>query len=75
MMGQRYRSTIKWFSNLKGYGFLNPVTPNGRDIIVHHCEVRRREKNEYIQLHEGDQLEFTLTETEKGLRALEVERV
>ncbi|MCA9873065.1 MAG: cold shock domain-containing protein [Anaerolineales bacterium] len=74
-MGQRYRSTVKWFSNLKGYGFLNPISDGGRDIIIHQREVRRDRPDEYVQFHEGDRVEFTLTETDKGLRALEVQRV
>lgn len=71
----RHRSKVKWFNNTHGYGFLEPVEGCAGDIIVHQKEIKRDWPGEYVRLGEGDRLDFTLTHTEKGPRALEVERV
>lgn len=71
----RHRSKVKWFNNARGYGFLEPVEGCTGDIIVHQKEIKREWPGEYVRLEEGDRLDFTLVQTDKGARALEVQRV
>lgn len=72
---KKYTSRIKWFSNVKGYGFLEPVDGIAGDIIVHHSEVQRRSADERILLYEGDRLSFAVEMHAKGPRAVAVTRV
>lgn len=72
-----YTSTIKWFDNRKGMGFLNPVPDfdsNG-DILVHQVEIERDFPGEYVRLHQGDTLRFQIARTDKGYKAVKVRRV
>jgi cold shock protein len=71
-----YTSTIKWFDNKKGMGFLNPVADSGNgDILVHQAEIERDFPGEFVRLHEGDTLRFQIVRTDKGYKAVRVRRV
>jgi len=61
------RGTVKWFNNDKGYGFIQ--YENLEDIFVHYSAIV---KEGYKTLKEGDQVDFHLIETTKGLQAVEV---
>ena len=39
-------STIKWFNNEKGYGY---IEIKGNDILIHYCAFREQEKEEIIE--------------------------
>ena len=54
---------VKWFNEAKGYGFIEQE--NGKDLFVHQNEVTG-----YI--NEGDDVEFEVSSTEKGLQATNV---
>ena len=58
------KSTIKWFNNEKGYGFIE----NGKneDIFVHYSEI---EMEGFKTLKEGETVKFDLIKTPKGLQA------
>lgn len=56
------RGTVKWFSSLKGFGFLVPDGEE-RDIFVHHSNI---EMEGYRTLTQGDAVEFELVKDEKG---------
>lgn len=58
---------VKWFNNEKGYGFIECEGLD--DIFVHYSQIL---KSGYKTLNEGDQVNFKLIETSKGLQALEV---
>ena len=58
---------VKWFNNEKGYGFIE--YENLEDIFVHYSAII---KDGYKTLKEGSIVEFKLTETSKGLQAIEV---
>lgn len=62
---------VKWFSDAKGYGFIQTEDePNGaKDIFVHYSEVV---KEGYRTLVQGQEVEFELTDTPKGLQAKKV---
>jgi CspA family cold shock protein len=62
------RGTVQWFSSGKGYGFIEPE--NGEeDVFAHHSEVPDED------LQEGDEVEFEVEETPKGLSAKNIRRV
>lgn len=61
------RGKIKWFNNEKGYGFI--AYKENEDIFVHYSTII---KDGYKTLAEGDEVEFNLVETAKGLQAQNV---
>lgn len=66
-MAEREVGTVKWFHNGKGYGFI--TREEGEDIFVHFSEIAMEG---YKKLEEGQEVEFTVAEGEKGLQAQEV---
>lgn len=56
---------VKWFSNAKGYGFIEPEG-GGEDIFAHFSAI---EADGYRSLKEGQRVEFELAEGPKGLSA------
>lgn len=66
-MADREVGTVKWFHNGKGYGFI--TREEGEDIFVHYSEISM---DGYKKLEEGDKVEFTVAEGDKGLQAQEV---
>ncbi len=67
-MAERETGTVKWFNNSKGFGF---ITRDGseKDAFVHHSEIR---SEGYRSLDEGQRVEFTITQGEKGPQAQDV---
>ena len=61
------RGKIKWFNNEKGFGFIE--YNENEDIFVHYSAIV---KDSYKTLAEGDEVEFNLVETAKGLQAQNV---
>lgn len=58
---------VKWFNNEKGYGFIE--YKDNEDIFVHYSAI---ELDGYKTLAEGQQVNFKLIETAKGLQAVNV---
>jgi CspA family cold shock protein len=63
------RGTVKWFNDSKGYGFIQRNT--GDDIFVHFSAITGEG---FRTLAEGEEVEFELLETEKGVHAADVNR-
>ena len=61
------RGKVKWFSNLKGYGFITPES--GPDVFVHHSAIQG---DGYKTLEEGQAVEFEITQGPKGEQATNV---
>ena len=59
---------VKWFSRLKGYGFINP-DDGGQEVFVHYSAI---EGVGYRNLYEGDQVEFEKVDHGKGPQAQKV---
>lgn len=58
--------TVKWFSNVKGYGFVNTDENEDEDIFVHFSAI---EMEGYKKLTSGQKIEFDINEGPKGLQA------
>lgn len=65
-----YRETgiVKWFSRLKGYGFINP-DQGEKEVFVHYSAI---EGDGYRNLFEGDRVEYELIDRGKGPQAQNV---
>ena len=66
-MSERIIGTVKWFNNRKGWGFIS--RDEEEDIFVHYTGIQG---DGYRTLAEGQQVEFSLDETDKGLQAVDV---
>ena len=60
---------VKWFNPTKGYGFI-AREDNEKDVFVHSSAVQAANLN----LNEGDQLTFEITEGEKGNSAVNLQK-
>lgn len=60
--------TVKWFDNIKGYGFITP-DQSGDDVFVHHSSIQI---NGYKPLIEGQRVTFDVTTGAKGKQASNV---
>ena len=64
------RGLVKWFNDLKGYGF---ITAEGQsDVFVHFSAI---EGNGFRTLREGEQVEFEIKASERGAEASRVIKV
>lgn len=61
------KGTVKWFNGAKGYGFISGE--NGEDVFVHFSAIN---VDGYKTLEEGQEVEFEVTEGEKGPQATNV---
>jgi cold shock protein len=64
---ERMKGTVKWFNNAKGYGFIG--RDDGPDVFVHYSAIT---SEGYKSLQEGDQVEFEITQGQKGPQAANV---
>ena len=67
MEEQRITGTVKWFSDRKGYGFIE--REEGKDVFVHFSGIRPGGPR---SLYEGDKVEFTVDEDQRGPRATDL---
>jgi CspA family cold shock protein len=66
----RTNGTVKWFSQEKGYGFLQ--REGGPDVFVHYSAIQG---NGFKVLYEGEEVEFDIVEEAKGPKAANVVRL
>lgn len=66
----RTNGTVKWFSQEKGYGFLQ--REGGPDVFVHYSAIQG---NGFKILYEGEEVEFDIVEEAKGPKAANVVRL
>ncbi|GAA0702010.1 hypothetical protein GCM10009104_34130 [Marinobacterium maritimum] len=63
----RELGVVKWFNVSKGFGFI--TRDNGDDVFVHFRNIRGRG---HRSLNEGQQVRFSVRESDKGLQAEDV---
>lgn len=68
--GNREQGTVKWFNVSKGYGFV--TRENGEEIFVHFRSILGEGRR---VLREGDSIEFSVTQGDKGPQAEDVEPI
>lgn len=71
-MQLRSKGTVKWFSDQKGFGFIEQ--PDGEDLFVHHTAIQQQDEG-FKTLSEGQEVEFDIIEGPKGLQAANVTKL
>ena len=66
-MAEREIGTVKWFNSTKGFGFIE--RENDNDVFVHYSEIN---SDGYRSLEEGQRVELTVVEGQKGPQAQNV---
>jgi len=61
------RGTVKWFDGAKGYGFIE--REDGDDVFVHFSSIQ---DEGFKTLEEGQEVEFEITEGDRGPQAANV---
>jgi len=69
-MSELYRGVVKWFNDAKGFGFIEHQS--GKDVFVHYSVI---EQDGFKTLKDGEEVQYVLTEGDKGLHAAKVVRV
>lgn len=64
------KGKVKWFSNVKGYGFLRKEGEE-RDIFIHYSAIQGEG---YKRLNPDEEVEFDIIQGEKGPQAQNVVR-
>jgi CspA family cold shock protein len=62
--------TVKWFSNEKGFGFIE--REGGDDVFVHFSAITM---DGYKSLNEGQRVSFEVVQGDKGLQAANVQAI
>lgn len=66
-MSNRLTGTVKFFNETKGFGFISQT--DGPDVFVHFSAIQA---DGFKTLKDGQQVEFTLGQSQKGPQAEEV---
>lgn len=67
-MREQTIGTVKWFNNQKGIGFIQQT--DGSDVFVHYKSIVN---DGHKTLKKGQSVVFSVTETEFGVQATEVQ--
>ncbi len=63
------KGRVKWFNDSKGYGFIEQT--DGEDVFVHFSAISM---DGFKTLTEGEEVDFEVRQTDKGLQATNVQR-
>ena len=64
------KGKVKWFNPTKGYGFIEREDKQ-KDVFVHSSAAQAAN----LELNEGDQLTFDVEDGDKGLSAVNLQKV
>lgn len=67
-MSNKIRGTVKWFNAEKGFGFITPEN-GSKDVFVHFSAIQG---TDYRTLDEGQRVEFSVEDGQKGPSAVNV---
>lgn len=70
-MSERVKGTVKWFNDQKGFGFITPESGT-KDVFVHHSAIVA---DGFRSLTEGDRVEFSIEQGQKGPAAANVQKI
>ncbi len=66
-MSEKVEGTVKWFNESKGFGFISQE--NGPDVFAHFSAITG---SGFKTLAEGQRVEFTITQGQKGPQAADI---
>ena len=66
-MSEKEQGRVKWFNGSKGFGFIE--RESGKDVFVHFSAIMG---DGFRNLEEGQLVEFTVTQGQKGPQAQDV---
>ena len=69
--GETAYGTVKWFSRMKGWGFIEPDGAD-RDVFVHYESIIG---DGFRNLETGERVQFHIIDTPKGPKAINVQPV
>ncbi len=69
-MSDTVTGTVKWFNETKGFGFIQQE--NGPDVFAHFSAIQ---SDGFRTLAEGQKVEFTVTQGQKGPQAENIKAV
>jgi CspA family cold shock protein len=70
-MAERVTGVVKWFNEQKGFGFI--ARDEGGDVFVHYSAIQGQ--GGFRTLNEGDRVEFSVEQGQKGPAAADVHRI
>lgn len=70
-MSTRNVGTVKWFNEVKGFGFISPES-GGKDCFVHQSAIKGEG---FRTLAEGEKVEYDVVDGPKGPAAENVSKV
>lgn len=65
------KGKVKWFNDKKGFGFIAKEDGSG-DVFVHYSDIQMQG---YKTLAEGDAVEFEVINSEKGPKAIKIQKI
>ncbi|HDR0730748.1 transcription antiterminator/RNA stability regulator CspE [Pasteurella multocida] len=67
----KLNGTVKWFNSDKGFGFITPAD-GSKDLFVHFSGIIG---SNYRTLNEGDRVEYSVQDSQRGPSAIDVKAI
>ena len=61
------KGTVKWYNDMKGFGFI--AGEDGKEVFVHRTAIP-----DGMTLSEGDEVEYTVEDSDRGQRATNLKK-